>query len=67
MKNAILLIFTLILVVAILMIKIEKKYEMNDHWEDQTVFQVNREEPRANFFPFESEELALKNDKSLSN
>ena len=67
MKNVILLIFILILVVAILMMKIEKKYEMNDHWEDQTVFQVNREEPRAHFFPFESEALALKNDKSLSN
>ena len=66
MKNVILLIFILMLVVAIVMMKIEKKYEMNDHWEDQTVFQVNREEPRAHFFPFESEELALKNDKSLS-
>ena len=53
MKNAILLIFILMLVVAIVMMKIEKKYEMNDHWEDQTVFQVNREEPRAHFFPFE--------------
>ena len=67
MKNAILLIFILMLVVAIVMMKIEKKYEMNDHWEDQTVFQINREEPRAHFFPFESEALALKNDKSLSN
>ena len=67
MKNAILFIFILMLVVAIVMIKIEKKYEMNDHWEDQTVFQINREEPRAHFFPFESEALALKNDKSLSN
>ena len=67
MKNAILLIFILMLVVAILMMKIEKKHEMNDYWEDQTVFQINREEPRAHFFPFESEALALKNDKSLSN
>ena len=67
MKNAILLIFILMLVVAIVMMKIEKKHEMNDHWEDQTVFQINREEPRAHFFPFESEALALKNDKSLSN
>ena len=66
MKNAIVLIFILILVAAIIMMKIEKKHGMNDHWEDQTVFQINREEPRAHFFPFESEELALKNDKSLS-
>ncbi len=31
MKNAILLIFILMLVVAILMMKIEKKHEMNDY------------------------------------
>ncbi len=67
MKNAIVLIFILMLVAAILMMKKEKTHEMNDHWEDQTVFQINREEPRAHFFPFESEALALKNDKSLSN
>ena len=67
MKNAIVLIFILMLVAAILMMKKEKKHEMNEHWENQTVFQINREEPRAHFFPFESEALALKNDKSLSN
>ena len=67
MKNAIVLIFILMLVAVILMMKKEKTHEMNDHWEDQTVFQINREEPRAHFFPFESEALALKNDKSLSN
>ena len=67
MKNATVLIFILMLVAVILMMKKEKTHEMNDHWEDQTVFQINREEPRAHFFPFESEALALKNDKSLSN
>ena len=67
MKNAIVLIFILMLVAAILMMKKEKTHKMNDYWEDQTVFQINREEPRAHFFPFESEALALKNDKSLSN
>ena len=67
MKNVIILIFILMLVAVILMVKKEKKYIMNDHWENQTVFQINREEPRAHFYPFESEALALKNDKSLSN
>ena len=67
MKNAIVLIFILMLVAAILMMKKEKTHKMNNDWEDQTIFQINREEPRAHFFPFESEALALKNDKSLSN
>ena len=67
MKNAIVLIFILMLVVAILMMKKEETHKMNNDWEDQTIFQINREEPRAHFFPFESEALALKNDKSLSN
>ena len=67
MKNTILLIFFLAIVAIFGIMKIEKKYEMDDYWEDQTIFQINREEARSNFFPFESEELALKNDKSLSN
>jgi len=66
MKNTILFIFILVLVAIFIIMKIEKKYETKDHWEDQTVFQINREEPRASFFPFESDELAIKNDKSLS-
>ena len=39
---------------------------MNEHWEDQTIFQINREGPRAHFFLFESEALALENDKTQS-
>tara|TARA_B110000014_G_C20125824_1_gene599613 strand:+ start:3516 stop:6674 length:3159 start_codon:yes stop_codon:yes gene_type:complete len=66
MKNTILLIFIFMLVAIFIIIKIEKKYEIKDYWEDQTIFQINREEPRASFFPFESNELAFKNDKSLS-
>jgi beta-galactosidase len=66
MKNTILLIFFLAIVAIFGIMKIEKKYEMDDYWEDQTIFQINREEARSNFFPFESKELALKNDKSLS-
>ena len=43
MKNAIIFIFVLILVGAILEMKNETTYEMNEHWEDQTIFQINRE------------------------
>ena len=35
-------------------------------WEDPSTFQINQEMPRANFFPFESEELALINKPSES-
>ena len=66
MKNAIIFIFVLILVGAILEMKNETTYEMNEHWEDQTIFQINREGPRAHFFLFESEALALENDKTQS-
>ena len=66
MKNAIIFIFFLMLVGEILEMKKETTYEMNEHWEDQTIFQINREEPRAHFFLFESEALALENDKTQS-
>ncbi len=66
MKNAIIFIFFLMLVGAILEMKNETIYEMNEHWEDQTIFQINREGPRAHFFLFESEALALENDKTQS-
>ena len=42
MKNTILFIFILVLVAIFIIMKIEKKYETKDHWEDQTVFQINR-------------------------
>ncbi len=66
MKNAIILIFVLMFLAALLVMKKETTYEMNEHWENQTIFQINREEPRAHFFPFESEELALENDMTQS-
>ena len=31
-------------------------------WKDHTVFQVNRQPPRANFFPFRTEAAAWRND-----
>ena len=66
MKNLIVFIFSLILIVTIIIMEKEKKYVLDDYWEDQTIFQINRENPRAHFFSFESKELGLKNDKSLS-
>ena len=36
-------------------------------YEDHTIFQINKLDPKADFFAFESEDLAEKNDKELSN
>ena len=35
-------------------------------WEDPTILRLNREPARAHFFPFESEKLALQNDRTQS-
>ena len=35
-------------------------------WEDPTVFNINRSDPHASFFPFESERLAWDNNKNES-
>ena len=35
-------------------------------WEDPTVFQINQEKPRAHFFPYESEALAIENNPDRS-
>ena len=35
-------------------------------WEDPTVFQINKEDPRAHFFSFETEELAQSNELAAS-
>ncbi len=34
--------------------------------EDPTVFQINQEKPRAHFFPYESEALAIENNPDRS-
>ncbi len=44
-----------------------KKPSVEKYWENPTVFHINREAPRAHFFPFESKELALRNDLTQSN
>tara|TARA_Y100001970_G_scaffold151164_1_gene185218 strand:+ start:1755 stop:4928 length:3174 start_codon:yes stop_codon:yes gene_type:complete len=50
---AILIIFFSIVLVQ----KVKKTYFAN-HWEDQTVFNINRQSPRAHFFSYENEKLA---------
>ena len=44
-----------------------KEPSVEKYWENPTVFHINRETPRAHFFPFESKELALRNDITQSN
>ena len=43
-----------------------KAQEKND-WENEHVFGINKLEPHSSFFGYESEELALVNDRSRSN
>jgi beta-galactosidase len=37
-----------------------------NHWENPEIFEINREKMRANFYPFETKELALENDRNKS-
>jgi len=66
MKNIIVLSVSIIFIVIMIVITNNTRKQLRNHWEDETVFQINREEPRAHFFPFESEDLAFANDKSQS-
>ena len=49
---------------AVLWLGCETKRE--NEWEDPTVFQINQEKPRAHFFPYESEALAIENNPERS-
>ena len=48
---------TSILFLIFLVEEIQKKY-FADNWQDQSIFEINREPPRSHFFSFESEKLA---------
>ena len=52
----------IIFIFAMIILNKATDMKVKKYWEDPTVFQVNREEPRAHFFPFESEELAFENN-----
>ena len=55
----------LVLIGALVFLKKNKKEPIFD-WENQTIFQSNREKPRAHFFPFESKKYALLNNPEKS-
>jgi len=67
MKKTVILTTLLILfLVSMIIMQYQKKKIFNSEWEDQTIFQINREKPRAHFFPFETEMLALEGDHKKS-
>ncbi len=66
MKNIITLIVIIIIIASMVMMNKKQQTNSTHHWEDQTVFQINREEPRAHYFLFESEELALTKETDRS-
>ena len=55
----------LVLIGALIFLKKNKKEPILD-WENQSIFQSNREKPRAHFFPFESKKYALLNNPEKS-
>jgi len=52
------------LLMAVLWLGCETK--RGTEWEDPTVFQINQEKPRAHFFPYDSEALAIENNPDRS-
>lgn len=55
----------LVLIGALIFLKKNKKEPIFD-WENQSIFQSNRQKPRAHFFPFESKKYALLNNPEKS-
>ena len=63
MKKQVLIGAGIVTLIAIMIIMKNTSGKTNiPEWENPTVFQINREKPRAHFFPFESERLAIKGD-----
>ncbi|SVC77493.1 uncharacterized protein METZ01_LOCUS330347, partial [marine metagenome] len=56
----------LLFIIIMIIMNDTNKQTVEKYWENPTIFQVNREEPRAHFFPFETEELAIENDNKKS-
>ena len=54
--------YTNLLLILISLLWVSCGINQQEEWEDPSVFNINRQLARAHFFPFESEELALKND-----
>ncbi|MBT3664819.1 hypothetical protein HN537_04235, partial [bacterium] len=55
----------LVLIGTLIFLKKNKKEPILD-WENQSIFQSNRQQPRAHFFPFESKKYALLNNPEKS-
>ena len=51
----------------LLLMNIVVANEKKEPWRDHTVFAINKLEPRATLFPFQSEEAALTDQKELNN
>ena len=67
MKKPVIITAVLILfVVAMIIMEDQKKKIFGSEWENQTIFHINREPPRAHFFPFETEQLAREGDLEKS-
>ena len=58
--------FLILFIIAMIILNDANELTVEKYWENPSIFQVNREEPRAHFFPFESEELAIENDPTKS-
>ena len=54
--------YTNLFLILISFLWVSCEINQQEEWEDPSVFNINRQLARAHFFPFESEELALKND-----
>ena len=58
--------FLILFIIAMIILNDANELTVEKYWENPSIFQVNREEPRARYFPFESEELAIENDPTKS-
>lgn len=64
MKKA--LLFINVAITSLLLVHTSVYSQTREPWEDHQVFAINKEAPRATFFPFKSERAALNNDKAQS-
>ena len=56
----------LFLVGALILINNNKKKVLAHDWENQSIYNINREDPVAYFMPFETERYALNGDPEKS-
>jgi len=67
MKKPVIITAGLILFIFFMIVVVDNKKKTNElEWENQRIFQINREPPRSHFFPFETEQLAIEKDRHKS-